>query len=125
MKKFGIGLIAAGVLAIPLVVATPSEATNYFATSKCTYSPTEPGMAAAGPAPKGTAYVEYTMRTGEPGAWDANTRIGTSRDRQWRIETGPGESFINWMKFYNANDELLYEINVNTRCSGTPLDWHR
>lgn len=123
--KLGIGLAAIGVTASTLVLAAPSNAVNYFATAKCAYSTTDPGWAVAGPAPKGTAYMTYTMRTGEPGAWDAVTRTATSKDRQWRIETGSGESFINWMKFYNANDELLTEIMVNTRCSGTPLDWPR
>lgn len=116
---FGMAALV-GTLALP---GTASAAgVDYSRAAKCANPEIGDGWASVRAVPGGTDRVEFTMRTGTPGAWNAVTVEATTRARQWRVVTGPGRSFINWVKFY-GNGELLGAYMVNVRCEGTPLDW--
>ena len=128
------GLIAMALaVSAPLILPATAHATNvgqapgvdYTHTAKCAYSDVSNGWASVGGAPRGTYAVNYTMRTGTPGAWDAETIVAYSRNRKWRIVTDPGMSFINWVTFVDASGQVLASQMVNERCAGTPEDWPR
>jgi len=63
------------------------------------------------------------MRTGLPSGWGAQDITATSKARKWRVSTSAGMSFINWVTFFDANDNVLFAQNVNVRCSGTDPNW--
>jgi hypothetical protein len=119
-----VAVCAGGVLGAAPAMAEPAPF-DYTETAWCEYSPTAEGSAYVGRAPRGTARVEYTMRTGIPEAWDAVTVTAESKPRRWGVTTPAGTSFINWLKFYDASGSLIGEQMVNVRCEGTPEDWPR
>ena len=123
-----ITILSGTALAVSLLAPTASAghieaaAVDYNTTTKCLYSTTDPGWASVGRAPRGTTSVIFTMRTGEPGAWNAAEIEGFSKARQWRTTTGTGMSFINWVTFY-GDEGYISTAMVNTRCEGTPTEW--
>lgn len=96
---------------------------DYRKFASCSYSATDPGWAQVGRAPKGTASVVFTMRTGTPGAWGAVSVTSTNKARRWRVTTPSGTSFINYVTFLDSSQNELAKQMVNIRCSGTPLEW--
>jgi hypothetical protein len=123
MSKVLVGAACtAAVLAVPSTAAA-APAVDYSKTAACSYSPTDPGWAYVGRAPHGTATVVFTMRTGTPGAWNAVSVNSTRKAQRWRVATPAGTSFINWVTFLDASDNVLGAQNVNVRCAGTPAEW--
>lgn len=125
--KVRIGVIAGLVAASSVLLPATAQAVDvdYTQTAKCAYFVDADGWASVGRSPRGTVKVEYTMRTGEPGDWSAETITATAKARKWRIVTDPGMSFINWVTFLDADGHVLASQNVNVRCAGTPSNWPR
>ena len=115
-------LLAPAVAPLPAVAAAGPPAVDYARTASCAYNSAAPGWASVARAPKGTTYIVFTMRTGTPGDWDASDVTSTSKARQWRVETGVGMSFINWVTFY-SDEGWVDSHMVNLRCEETPDDW--
>lgn len=129
LRKVSILAALAAVWLMVLPGSAHAAGVDYKLTAACAYSASSNGWASVGRAPRGTIQVVYTMRTGQPpdpntgAGWSAVDITATSKARKWRIVTDPGMSFINWVKFYDASDNLLFEQNVNVRCAGTPSNW--
>ena len=111
-------------MAVPLPALAPGgpPTIDFATTAHCAYNTDAPGWASVGRAPKGTTYIVFTMRTGTPGDWGSSDITSTSEARQWRVETGVGMSFINWVTLY-SNEGWIDSHMVNLRCEGTPDDW--
>ena len=118
----GATLLAPAVTPLPAVAPAGPPTDDYARTANCAYNTDAPGWASVGMAPKGTAYVVFTMRTGTPGEWDSSNITSTTKDGQWRVETEVGMSFINWVTFY-SDEGWVDSHMVNLRCEGTPDDW--
>lgn len=96
---------------------------DYRNMATCVNVTSGSGWASVGRAPRGTARVVYTMRTGTPGGWGAQDITATKKARKWRVLTSPGMSFINWVTFLDADGNAIFAQNVNVRCAGTDPNW--
>jgi hypothetical protein len=124
-RRIGTVAALAALWAAMLPGSTQAAEVNYEQTAACAYFVSSDGWASVGRAPRGTVRVVYTMRTGTPGAWGATDITATTKARKWRVVTGRGMSFINWVKFYDASNNELAAQNVNVRCAGTDPTWPR